>query len=159
MELSTLLGLPEGLHLLGVTRLSATVVVEVSSCRVSSACPRCSAASDRVHSSYTRTVADIPCAGQPVRIILRVRKFRCPDSACAQKVFTERFAEYLRPWARKTRRLVEALTSLGLAIGGRGTERVAPALGMSVSRQTVLRLLARGPDPPVAPVRGCLAMQ
>src|SRR5260370_26765563 len=105
-----------------------------------------------LHSSYARTVADIPCAGQPVRIILRVRKFRCPDSACAQKVVTERFAEYLRPWARKTRRLVEALTSLGLASGGRGTQRVAPALGLPVSRQTVFPLLPPGPDPPVAPV-------
>jgi transposase len=147
MELSTLLGLPDGLHLLGVTVLSAAVVVEVCACHVTSPCPRCSTASDRVHSYYPRTVADVPCASRPVRITLRVRKFRGADSACPQKVFTERFPAELCPWARKTMRLVEALTALGLAIGGRGTELVAPAMGMPVSHQTVLRLLARGADP------------
>jgi transposase len=152
MELPALLGLPDGLHLLGITRSSATVAVEVAAGAVTHPCPRCRTASDRVHSYYTRTVADVACAGQPVRIILHARKFRCRDPVCAQKVFTERFPAYLRPWARKTQRLVEALTSLGWAIGGRGTERVASALGIAASRHTVLHLLAQSADPPVAPV-------
>lgn len=152
MELSTLLALPDGLRLLGVTLLSATVVVEVCSCRVTSPCPCCNTASDRVHSSYTRMVADVPCAGRPVRVMLRVRKFRCPDNACAQQIFTERLPDYLRPWARKTIRLVEQITSLGMATGGRGTETVGPALGMQVSDQTVLRLLVTSPEPDVEPV-------
>jgi transposase len=58
----------------------------------------------------------------------------------------------VRPWARKTIRLVEQMTSLGMAAGGRGAETVAPALGMRVSDQTVLRLLARCHDPTAAPV-------
>ncbi len=152
MELSALLGLPEGLELLTVGELTSTVLVEVCSHRFTSPCPHCGTPSDRVHSYYTRTVADVPCAGRQVRITLQVRKFRCTNSACPRKVFTERLPDYLRPWARKTIRLVEEITSLGLAIGGRGTETVAPALGMHVSDQTVLRLLAMYPEPVAAPV-------
>src|SRR5258706_7446318 len=152
MDLSALLGLPEGLELLSVGELTSTVLVEVCSHRFTSTCRHCGIPSDRVHSDYTRTVADVPCAGRQVRITLQVRKFRCTNSACPRKVVTERLPDYLRPWARKTIRLVEEITSLGLAIGGRGTETVAPALGMHVSDQTVLRLLAMYPEPVAAPV-------
>lgn len=95
---------------------------------------------------------DVPCAGRQVRVTLQVRKFRCRNSACSQQVFTERLPDYVRPWARKTIRLVEELTALGMATGGRGTELVAPALGMPVSDQTILRLLARCPEPVSGPV-------
>jgi zinc-finger of transposase IS204/IS1001/IS1096/IS1165 len=152
MELAALLRLPAGLQLLNGTVLEAAVGVEVCSQRLTSPCPRCSCLSERVHSYYTRTLADVPCAGQPLRITLRVRKFRCLDRRCPQHVFTERLPDYVRPWARKTIRLVEQMTSLGMAAGGRGTETVAPALGMQVSDQTVLRLLARCHDPTAAPV-------
>src|SRR5260221_306738 len=89
MELSALLGLPEGLELLTVGELTATVLVEVCSHRFTSPCPHCGTPSDRVHSYYTRTVADVPCAGRQVRSTLQVRTFRCTSSACARKVFRE----------------------------------------------------------------------
>ena len=75
-----------------------------------------------------------------------MRKFRCREDGCPQHVFIERLPDYLRPWARKTRRLVEQLASLGLALGGRGAETVAPALGLHVSDPTVLCLLAQRPE-------------
>src|SRR5262249_19125835 len=71
---------------------------------------------------------------------------------CPQHVFTERVLDYVRPWARKTIRLVEQLTALGMAAGGRGTETVAPALGMQLCDQTVRRLVAGCHDPTAAPV-------
>jgi len=152
MELAALLGLPEGLQLSNVTVLTSAVLLEISSHRLSSLCPRCRAPSDRVHSYYVRTITDVPCAGRQVSLTLQVRKFRCRDSACSQQVFSERLSDYVRPWARKTIRLVEEMTSLGMAAGARGAETVAPALGMPVSDQTILRLLARRPGPSGAPV-------
>lgn len=153
MDFTPLLDLPEGLQVLTITVLSSLVLVTVSSRRLTSPCPRCTTPSDHVHSSYTRTITDVPCAGRPVRITLHVRKFRCREGTCPQRVFTERLSDYLRPWARKTRRLVEQLSALGLALGGRGTETVAPALGLHVSDPTVLRLLAQRPEPTEMPVQ------
>jgi hypothetical protein len=90
MELAALLRLPAGLHLLNGTVLEAAVGVEVCSQRLSSPCPRWSCLSERVHSSDTRTLVDVPCAGRPLRITLRVRTFRCRDRRCPQHVLTER---------------------------------------------------------------------
>src|SRR5262245_63000795 len=111
MELAALLRLPAGLQLLNGTVLEAAVGVEVCSRRLTSPCPRCGCLSERVHSYYTRTLADEPCAGRPLRITLRVRKFRCLERNCPQHVFTERLPDYLRPWASKTDRKSTRLNS------------------------------------------------
>ena len=147
MELSRLLDLPQGLRVVEARILTSAVEVAICSHRPTSPCPRCGIPSPLIHSYYRRTVMDVSCAGRVVRLRLHVRKFRCPVGACPQKVFAERLSDYVRPWARKTARLVEVLTTLGMAVGGRGTETVAPGLGLRVSDPTVLRLLARRPEP------------
>jgi transposase len=93
MELATLLGLPEGLLLSQVTVRNAAVVVQICSHRLSSPCPPCGTPADGVHSYYRRTVTDVPCTGRQVSSTLQVRKFRCRDSACSQKVFSERLSD------------------------------------------------------------------
>lgn len=152
MDLSRLLDLPHGLRAVEARILAAVVEVAICSHRPTSHCPRCGIPSPHIHRYYRRTVMDISCAGRAVRLRLQVRKFRCPLSDCAQKVFTERLPEYVRAWARKTLRLVETLTAVGMAVGGRGTETVAPALGLTVSDHTILRLLASRPEPAAARV-------
>ncbi|HEX4841369.1 MAG TPA: ISL3 family transposase [bacterium] len=147
MELSRLLDLPHGLRVVEARIVASVVEVAISSHRPTSPCPRCGIPSSQIHSYYHRTVMDVSCVGRVVRLRLHVRKFRCPVGTCLQKVFTERLPDYVCPWARKTRRLVEVLTVLGMAVGGRGAESVAPDLGLRVSDQTVLRLLAKRPEP------------
>jgi hypothetical protein len=61
------------------------------------------------------------------------------------------FPEYLHPWARKIIRLQQLIRSLGLALGGRGTETLAPLLGVTVSGTAALRLLIGWPEPPESP--------
>jgi transposase len=152
MDLSSFLRLPEGFHLLDTTLCPSGVKLQVCSQRPSSPCPQCAVPSEHIHSSYSRTVADIPCTGRQVTIQLHVRKFRCRNSLCSQKIFTERFPTSLRPWARKTVRLVEQITTLAMIAGGRGTETLAPTLGIRVSDQTTLRLLTQDPQAAVPSV-------
>jgi transposase len=152
MNLAMLLGLPADLHLVQVKIESACLWIEVCSGLSTGVCPCCGIASGQRHSSSTRTLADTPCAGRAVAIALHVRKFRCGNVSCTQRLFAERFLDYVRPWARKTLRLVTQMTHLGLALGGRGVERIASVLGMRACDQTVLRLLLNTPLPTVPPV-------
>ena len=62
----------------------------VASTSATAACPRCGTPSDRVHSHYRRTVADLPCRDRPLAVRLLVRRFRCINPACPQRVFCER---------------------------------------------------------------------
>jgi transposase len=152
MDLARILQLPDGVHPVRMTLLPAVVRLDVASTRAAGSCPRCGALSEQIHSSYTRTVADVPCAGRQVTMNWQVHRFRCSNSACAQRIFTERFPTHLRPWARKTLRLGETLRSLGMRAGGRGAQTLARRLGMTASPQTVLRLVMAAPEPAPEPV-------
>lgn len=62
-------------------------------------CPVCSCVSNRVHSHYTRTLADLPRHGVAVTLHLRIRRFFCEQTGCRRAIFAERIPQgsRLRP--------------------------------------------------------------
>ena len=110
-------------------------------------CPSCGTASSRIQSRYTRTLHDLPSVGRPLRLIMHVRRFFCKKSTCAQKIFVERLADLCRPHAQRTKRLQEALCQLGLTTGGQAGADLGSELGISGSRDTILRLLRQSQQP------------
>lgn len=101
-------------------------------------CPRCGQSSRRVHGLYTRTLADLPWSGTPVRLRLRVRKFFCDEPACERKIFAERLDDVAQPFARGTNRQKEALEWIAFSLGGEAGARLARELGLLVSPDTLL---------------------
>ena len=81
-------------------------------------CPECHQPSARIHGSYQRTVADLPCAGRNVILVLTVRKFVCGTPTCPRKIFTERLPGLVESYARMTSRLIALVQALGLVAGG-----------------------------------------
>jgi transposase len=68
-------------------------------------------------------------------------------STCAQKIFAERLPDLCRPYAQRTKRLQEALCQLGLRVGGQAGADTGQEQGLSGSRDTILRLVRRLPQP------------
>jgi len=110
-------------------------------------CPLCARPARRIHSRYTRTLADLPWAEYRVRIQLRVRKWFCRNRHCRRRIFTERLPTVATPWARRTLRLAQHLVDVGLALGGKAGVHLSQRWGLAVSRNTLLRLLRRLPVP------------
>lgn len=138
---SPFLPLPAGLAIATTTMRDDLVVVQVVSTKARSCCPLCFCPAERRHSQYTRMVADLPCAGFRVQLILHVRRFFCDKADCSRKIFTERLPAFVLPWARLTVRLCEALQSLGLATCGELGTRLAERLAIQTSPTTILRRL------------------
>jgi transposase len=139
---STLLPLlPAGLSVLRVLPKSDRITILTASTGTASICPLCGKSSDRVHSYYTRILADLPWQDRLATLRLRARRFRCMTAGCQRRIFTERFAEIARPSARRTMRLAEAQRQIGLALGGEPGSRLAARLAMPTSGDTVLRLI------------------
>ena len=135
---------------LAVTSLEFTGERIVVYARVTSAtacCPTCQMSSRRVHSHYTRTLADLPWAGMPVSFQVVVRRFRCPESDCSQRIFAERLEEVTRVYARRTSRQQDILLLIAFALGGEAGARVAWELACGVSADTLLRVIRRAPEP------------
>src|SRR6266702_5534789 len=134
---SPFLPLPAGLEIATTTMRDDLLVVQVVSTKVKSCCPLCFCSAERRHSHYTRVVADLPCAGFRVQLILHVRRFFCDNTTCIRKIFTERLPAFVLPWARLTVRLCEALQSLGLATCGELGTRLAERLAIQTSPTTI----------------------
>jgi transposase len=128
------------------------VTLFVSTTGSGAKCPVCSRYFGRVHSRYTRTVADLPWHGVPVSLHIRVRRFFCENSSCKRAIFAERVPE-AAAYARKTDGLQRALSLIGFALGGRAGARVAKELGLLASRDTLLRKVRSAPLPGSAKVR------
>lgn len=105
--LPCLLPLGTGLRVNALTidseaRAARAVFVELDSIASSCPCPSCQLASERIHSHYQHTIADLPWADLVVRLCLQVRKFFCDNATCVRKIFTERFSSFVTPWAWRT---------------------------------------------------------
>lgn len=103
------------LHLDDLVLTPNTAVALLSSTALTAVCPHCGTPSDRIHSRYRRTVADLPCQDRPLVLRLVVRKFRCRQAACPQEIFCERLPDLLTPHARCTARLTDAHRAIGFA--------------------------------------------
>ena len=126
---------------------TAQITLRVQSTQISAPCPLCATLARRIHSDYGRTLADLPWAQYRVYLQLRVRKWFCRNRSCPRRIFTERLPTVAAPWARRTLRLAQRLIALGVALGGKAGVRLGHAWDVRVSRNTLLRLLRRQPEP------------
>lgn len=104
-------------------------------------CPECASPFSRVHSRYTRQLADLSWSGRSVRLIVLVRRFFCQQQTCSRKTFAEAIPTLAERYGRWTLRLKEVLEHPGLALGGEPASRLAAILAIGCSPDTVLRLL------------------
>ncbi len=114
-------------------------------------CPRCHRPSPAVHSRYQRRVADLPCDGRAVTLVIYARRFFCRAPDCPQRTFAERLTTLVAPGARRSHALAAALTRIGMALGGKAGSRLADHLGMPTSDDVLLRLVRATPLPMAAP--------
>src|SRR5712691_1776309 len=146
MAKPTLLPDPTCLHLQLLDASETTITAVVTTTSEEAACPLCHGRSARIHSRYTRVVADLPWMGWAVRLELHVRRFFCPNPACTQQIFTERLPMVVAPYARRTTRLTDVLTLIGFALGGEAGQRLVAGMGLSTSPDILLRLIRAQPE-------------
>lgn len=122
------------------------VTITVESMARMCPCPVCGRAARRVHSRYTRKLADLPWQGSTVRWRLLARRLFCDTPGCPRRIFVERLQDVAAPYARNTGRLDSALSCIAFACGGEGGARLADDLGMPISPDTLLRRIRNSPS-------------
>ena len=151
--LSSILHLPAGITILSVHPSATELVIRVACHAPSMPCPECHQPSTRIHGNYQRTVADLPCAGRNVLLMLTVRKFVCSTPTCPYKIFTERLPGLVESYGRMTPRLIALVQSLGVVAGGQMGTRQADRTGIATTPSTLLRHLMQLPAPVTRAVR------
>ncbi|GHO63939.1 hypothetical protein KSC_028310 [Ktedonobacter sp. SOSP1-52] len=151
-EVKPALALPSSLEVRTIEILDGVLTITAISTQKAPYCPLCGTPAAHVHSRYTRQVADLPCGGQFVRLLVLVRKCFCKEPTCQRKVFAERLTPFVAPWARVTARLFQIVQTLGLATGGRLGARVTDRLSIQTSKTTILRRIMALPPEPIGQV-------
>jgi len=124
-RLLTLVPALGGLRVDTIARSEHGIVLAVSATRRTARCPLCGRRSKRIHSTYARTLRDLPWSGTPITLQVVVRRFRCGKASCPRRIFAERFPDLVTPYARQTSRWRDALRAIGFALGGTAGARLA----------------------------------
>ncbi len=102
-------------------------VIEARPVQVLGFCPGCGA-EGRLRDHIIRELTDIPVAGHPTRLRVRVPRFVCEGAECLRKVFQAQL-EAAEPGAKTTRRCRKWILAR-LAIDKMSVRAVAAALGL-----------------------------
>src|SRR5258708_4065724 len=94
----------------------------------------------------------LAAGGRPVTIHLEVRRFFCGSQECELRTFAEQVPAVTQRHQRRTAQLGSVLEAVALALAGRAGARPASALGIAVSRTTLIRLIRALPDPAIGQV-------
>ena len=153
--LSQLLCLPSFLRLVSwqLQEEERQIILTIASTQKRVPCPVCQKPSQKIHSHYERTLTDISLAEYKVTWKLWIRKFFCHNLKCPRRIFSERLEGVTAPWGRKTSRLNQNFTFIGLSLGGEAGKQLSKQLGLPISGTTLLKLIHRLPLPTLATPR------
>ena len=132
--LSSVFHFPAGITIDSIDPGANELVIGIACDAPSMPCTQCHQPSFRIHGHYHRTVADLPCAGRNVLLLLMVRKFVCSTPTCPRQIFTERLPGLVESYGRMTRRLIALVQAFGLAAGGQMGTRQADRTGIATPR-------------------------
>jgi transposase len=134
-----LLRAPVGSRLVRTNLDGSTLTLGIATTHPNAFCPACGGESQRVHSHYTRHLAEEPVFGHQVQLEMSLRRFLCPDPECPRQIFVEPLGGLAARHARTTTRLAQAHLDIGLALGGEAGARLAEKTAMPTSPDTLLR--------------------
>ena len=124
-----------------------TVLVYLHATSPTAACSQCGTAGSRVHSRYSRTIADLAFGGRNLVLRLLVRKWICPEASCSRHIFAECFPEGVQRYARMTDRLIKALQAVGAMTNGADAAQIASSFGVHTTAKTIIRRVLQLPLP------------
>lgn len=81
--------------------------------------------------------------GRHLRLILKVRRFLCVNESCSVRTFAEKLTSWLPTYARRTERLTHLMYQMALDVGAEASHRLLKYSQITVSGDTLLRILRR----------------
>jgi transposase len=94
----TVLPAPILLDLIGIRAAENAITLAARSSSQVARSPACGTRFARVHSHYTRMLANLPWQGIPVTVRLRLRRFFCDQKSCNQAIFAEPLPSVATRW-------------------------------------------------------------
>lgn len=134
--------LDDKLILINVDTVDDTLYINCYKDVYEATCPYCNEKSSSVHSTYIRTIKDLPIQEYQVKLNLLTHKYFCNNPKCKHKTFGERFS-FVEEKAVRTNRLTDYISKVGLRNSSMDTVRDLRDNSIITSVYTVLRILKK----------------
>jgi len=136
------------LNLNSIEYANTTILIHASIKAKRSRCPNCARFSKKIHDHYIRTIYDLPVFQNRTIILLKTRKFKCVNSRCNRKVFSEQTPAILK-YSRRTNRVSRILESFAIELTGKLGSIMSKQLCITVSCSTLTRIAHSQPLPEI----------
>jgi len=134
---------PEQLTITEISETEEKIVIELESRTKQGACPSCGVVSARYHGTYVRKVQDLPMMRKAVTLQIKAYEYNCEDPDCEVVSFAETIDGFLNHYSRKTERLTDLICTIALETSCEGCSRICKAMNITISPDSVIRLLIR----------------
>lgn len=134
---------PEQLTITEISEIEEKIVIELESRTKQGACPCCGVVSARYHGTYVRKVQDLPMMRKAVTLQIKAYEYNCEDPDCEVVSFAETIDGFLNHYSRKTERLADLICTIALETSCEGCSRICKAMNITISPDSVIRLLIR----------------
>jgi transposase len=136
------------LNLNRIEYTDSTIWINASVKTKRSRCPNCETFSMKIHDHYIRAISDLPVFQYRTMILLKTRKFKCMNTRCKRKVFSEQIPAILR-YSRRTNRVSRILESFAIELTGKLGSIMSKQLLISVSCSSITRIAHSQPLPEI----------
>ncbi|MEL7567544.1 MAG: ISL3 family transposase [Dehalobacterium sp.] len=137
---------PKEVKITQITEKSNGITIHLKSLTHSHVCPKCSEIATSYHSTYKRTIQDLPILGKSVYLNVTAYRYHCENSECDQKVFSEELSGFTGKYRRMTSRLEDFVITLALNTSCEGTARICKHMNINISGDTVIKILLRNAE-------------
>lgn len=105
-------------------------------------CKYCGKQSDSVHSTYIRTISDLPIQKYKVKLVIKVKKYFCNNKKCKKTTFAEPL-DFVEKNSLRTKRLDEYINKIGLSTSSIEARKQINATHVDISNNTILRIVKK----------------
>ena len=134
---------PTKLKVMDITDTSKKITIKLESQTKEGICPCCGVVSEKYHGTYIRKVQDLPMMGKAVTLQIKAYEYNCEESDCEVVSFAETIDGFLSHYSRKTERLADLICAIALETSCEGCSRICKAMNITISPDSVIRLLIR----------------
>lgn len=134
---------PEQLKITDISETKEKIIIELVSQTKQGICPCCGVVSEQHHGTYFRKVKDLPMMGKAVTLQIKAFEYNCEEPDCDVTSFAETIDGFLNHYSRKTERLADLICAIALETSCEGCSRICKAMNITISPDSVIRLLIR----------------
>ena len=110
--------------------------------KIPTRCKYCGNESESIHSTYTRTISDLPIQKYKVKLVITVKKYFCNNIKCLHTTFAEPL-NFVEKNALRTKRLDEYIREIGLKNSSVVAKTQLTNSHVEISNNTILRIIKK----------------